>query len=157
MKKIFVFFWVSILVFSLASCKSKQTGDVMKAWMGDYSDEKFINAINEYQNNYSPIVSDGKAEITNVSFETDFEIASCSVHIVSSVENNDINAELQGAIYLYVESTFDGKEVTVSTDWWYDNDDWTKNYTIWSYLVCVKDMDGAKHYYYFRTDYSSNN
>ena len=61
------------------------------------------------------------------------------------IENN-----IKG-IRAQIDKLFEGKAELV------DNYDWTKNYTIWSYLVCVKDMDGAKHYYYFRTDYSSNN
>ncbi|MBR4971755.1 MAG: hypothetical protein IKY59_02160 [Oscillospiraceae bacterium] len=155
MKKIFVILLSAILVFSLASCGTNQTNGVLKAWTGDYSEEQFVNAINEYQTNYKPIVSDGKTKMVSVSFDTDFEISSCSVPRVSFVDNNDIDAELSGGICLAVETTFDGKEVTVSTDWWLDASDWTKDYPIWSYLVCVKDMDGVAHYYYFRTDYSS--
>lgn len=156
MKKTFVVLLIASFVFSLVSCGTNQTSGVLKAWTGDYSDEQFIDAINEYQTNYNSIISDGKAEISSVSFNTDFEIVSCSVPRVSFVDNNDIDSELNGGIYLAVETTFDGKEVIVSTDWWYDGSDWTKDYPIWSYLVCVKDADGVAHYYYFRTDYSSN-
>ena len=154
MKKASAFIIIFMLVLSLASCKMNQRDDILEAWTGDYSEEKFKEAIAEYKTNYNAIVSDDHTEISSVSFQTDFEISSCTVQRVSLVDDNDVDAELQGSIYLYVETSFDDHEVTVSTDWWYNEDDWTKNYAIWSYLVCVIDSDGAAHYYYFRTDYS---
>ena len=89
-------------------------------------------------------------------FKTDYKISSCKVIKTSTVKNNDIDLELNGGIYLIVESKFDNNNVTVSTGWWYDSDSWTKDYTTWSYIVCVEDTNGNEHYYYFRTDYSAS-
>lgn len=155
MRKIIAFFLIAILVMSFAGCGTKQTSGVMEAWVGEYSEEKFVNVTKEYQTRHDPIVAEGENKITSVSFQTDFEIASCAVTKTSAVDPQDAAFEQRGAIYLAVETSFDGKTATVFTDWWYDGDDWTADYPIWSYLVCVKDTDGAEHYYYFRTDYGA--
>ena len=155
MKKILAIFLTVALIFSLAGCSIQQTGGVLEAWTGDYSEAQFKNTIQEYHTNYTPIVAEENTELTSVSFKTDFKISSCAVHKVSFVDSADLDAELSGGIYLNVETTYQDKEVTVSTNWWYNTDDWTHDYTIWSYLVRVMDTDGVSHYYYFRTNYSS--
>jgi len=155
MRKIIAFFLIAILVLSFAGCGTKQTSGVMEAWVGEYSEEKFVNVTKEYQTKHEPIAADGENKITSVSIQTDFEIASCAVVKTSAVDPQDATFEQRGAIYLAVKTSFDGKTATVFTDWWYEGDYWTGDYTVWSYLVCVKDTDGAEHYYYFRTDYGA--
>lgn len=155
MRKIIAFFLIAILVLSFAGCGTKQTSGVMEAWVGEYSEEKFVNVTKEYQTKHEPIAADGENKITSVSIQTDFEIASCAVVKTSAVDLQDATFEQRGAIYLAVKTSFDGKTATVFTDWWYEGDDWTGDYTVWSYLVCVKDTDGAEHYYYFRTNYGA--
>lgn len=155
MRKIKVLLLAAILAVSFAGCGREQTNGVMEAWVGAYSEEKFVNVTKEYQTKHDPIAAEGENKITSVSFRTDFEIASCAVTKTSAVDPQNATFEQRGAIYLAVKTSFDGKTVTVSTDWWYDGDDWTADYPIWSYLVCVKDTDGAEHYYYFRTDYGA--
>lgn len=161
MKKITAFVLALVCLLSLAACEANhevnQTDNVLKAWSGDFSEDNFKNAIIEYQdNNYTPITAKGNNELSEVTFKTDHEISSCKVIKTSTVKNNDIDLEMNGGIYLIVESKFDSNNVTVSTGWWYDSDDWAKDYTIWSYIVRVEDTNGNEHYYYFRTDYSSS-
>ena len=159
MKRFTALILLVVLLFcalSLAGCGANQTDNVLEAWTGDFSEDNFKKAISEYQDgNYTPFTAKGDNELLEVTFKTDYIISSCRVVVPSVVKNNDIDLELKGGIYKIVESEFTFNEVTVSTDWWYDSDDWTKDYTLWSYLVCVEDTDGIKHYYYFRTDYSN--
>lgn len=155
MRKINVLLLAAILAVSFAGCGREQTNGVMEAWVGAYSEEKFVNVTKEYQTKHDPIAAEGENKITSVSIQTDFEIASCAVVKTSAVDPQDATFEQHGAIYLAVKTSFDGKTATVFTDWWYEGDDWTGDYTVWSYLVCVKDTDGAEHYYYFRTDYGA--
>ena len=128
---------------------------VMKAWSGEFSEEKLKSAINEYQSNYINVVLE-EGGSSSVSFETDFEVASCSVSRLSRTDDTDIEIELNSYIDLFIETKCDGRMVTIPIDWWYAEDDSRVNdYLVWSYLVCVKDTNGSSHYYYFRVDYSA--
>ncbi len=164
MKKLLAFALAVISILSLVACKEVQTDNytaptdvisakehILKAWTGDFSEEKLINTINEYQNNYDTIVCNDESP-KEVSFEADFEVAACSVTRLSSVDNEDIEVELHGYIDLSVQTLCSGNKVTVPIDWWHSGN---KVEPVWSYLVCARDAEGVKHYYYFRTDYSA--
>lgn len=164
MKKLIAFALAVISMLSLVACKevptdnstvptdvTSQKENVLKAWTGDFSEEKLIKAINEYQNHYDTIVCDD-VSLKDVSFEVDFEVAACSVTRLSSVDKDNIEAELHSYIDLALQTVCNGKEITVPIDWWHSGN---KTEPVWSYLVCARDAEGAKHYYYFRTDYSA--
>ena len=153
----------SVLVFTilvlLVGCQGNQpsnaeapnkSANVLKAWSGQFSQEELMSAIHEWKSNYTNIVLE-KDGASNLSFETDFEVSSCSVIYLSPVDDTDISVELNGYIDLSVQTESKGKTVTVSIDWWDSEDD----YLVWSYLIRVKDTDGGNHYYYFRVDYSA--
>ena len=138
-----------------SSFTTNETSNVMKAWSGEFSEEELKSAITEYQSNYTNIVlKHGSA--ASVSFETDFEVSSCSVSRLSRTDDTDIEIELQSYIDLFIETKCNGLMVTIPIDWWYAGDDsWVNDYLVWSYLVRVKDTNGSSHYYYFRVDYSA--
>ena len=140
----------------LVGCQENQPKNtVLKVWSGEFSEKKLISAIKEYQRNYTNLVLE-KGGTSSISFETDFEVSSCSVSRLSRINNTDIEVELHGYIDLALAASFDGKTVTIPVDWWYeDNDSWVNDYLVWSYLVRVNDADGNSHYYYFRVDYSA--
>ena len=144
----------------LSGCKEKKdtssTLNILLAWTGEFSNERFTEAIEEYQDNYEPIVIDRENKITEVSFETDFETAGCSVTRLSQADNWNINKELTKYIDLAIDARCDNNKVIIPIDWWYaDTDSWVNDHTIWSYLIRVVDVEGEEHYFYFRTDYSS--
>ena len=134
---------------------SNETVNVLKAWSGEFSEKKLESAINEYQINYTNIVLE-KGNVSSVSFETDFEVSSCSVSRLSLTDDTDVDIELDSYIDMMVKTSCDGRTVTIPIDWWYaKNDSWVNDYLVWSYLVHVKDANGSNHYYYFRVDYSA--
>lgn len=138
-----------------SSNTTNKTTNVLKAWSGEFSEEELKSAINEYQSNYTNVVLE-KGNASSVSFETDFEVSSCSISRLSRIDDKNIEVELHSYIDLYVETSCDGRTVTIPIDWWYAREDsWVNDYSIWSYLVCVKDANGSNHYYYFRVDYSA--
>mgnify|MGYP003304115541 CR=1 FL=1 len=138
-----------------SSIATNKTPTVMKAWSGEFSEEELKSAITEYQSNYTKIVLDHGSN-ASVSFETDFEVSSCSVSRLSRVDDTDIEVELHSYIDLFIKTNCDGRTVTIPINWWYVGDDsWVNDYFIWSYLVCVKDTNGNDHYYYFRVDYTA--
>lgn len=138
-----------------SSIATNKTSNVMKAWSGEFSEEKLKSAINEYQSNYTNIVLE-KDNASSVSFETDFEVSSCSMGRLSRTDDTDIEVELNSYIDLFLETNYDGRTVTIPLDWWYTGEDsWVNDYLVWSYLVHVKDANGSNHYYYFRVDYSA--
>ena len=138
-----------------SSIATNKTSNVMKAWSGEFSEEKLKSAITEYQSNYTNIVLE-HGSAASISFETDFEVSSCSVSRLSRTDDTDIKTELHSYIDLFIETKCNGLMVTIPIDWWYaKNDSWVNDYLVWSYLVCVKDTNGSSHYYYFRVDYSA--
>ena len=169
MKKYRIFALILVIVLLLTGCKgvapdsteppetteSKPKPQILSAWTGEFSKEKQEQAIKEYQQNYTPIVSDGADYVSAVSFEPGFDIAETAVSCLSSVDDRDINVEMKGYIDLHIDKKCDGRKITIATDWWYGMNDWTKDYPIWSYLVYVKDTAGTIRYYYFRVDYST--
>ena len=168
MKKYRIFALILVIVLLLTGCKgvapdsteppetteTKPKPQILSAWTGEFSKEKLEQAIKEYQQNYTPIVSDG-ANVPAVSFEPGFDIAEFTVSRLSKVDDRDINVEMKGYIDLYIDKKCDGKKITIATDWWYGLGSNTKAYPVWSYLVPVKDTAGEVHYYYFRVKYST--
>ena len=138
-----------------SSTANEQNVNVMKAWSGEFSEEKLKQAINEYKSNYTNIVLE-RHSASNVSFETDLDISSCSVSRLAQVDDSNIEIELHNYIDLLIEVKCDGGTVTVPIDWWYTGDDsWVNDHFVWSYLVYIEDANGGSHYYYFRVDYSA--
>ena len=163
MKKLLSFIMV-LLILLLVGCSNQDaendlpltSNKILKAWIGEFSEKKLKEAINEYQNNYSNIVFENVGEVFEISFEVDFEAVSCSVTRLSRTSKDDIDVELYGYIDLFIETNCEDNVVTVHTGWWHgENDSWVKSCPVWSYLILVKDASGTEHYYYFRTDYSA--
>lgn len=125
---------------------------ILNAWSGELTVEKLKRAIKQYSKNYTNIVLDKNTDFT-VSFETDFEIVDCSVIRVSAVDENDIDFELdEGGFNFSLEASFNNKTVKTSI---LNFDSSMEKYPVVSYVVCVNDVNGIKHYYYFRVDYSN--
>ena len=159
MKKLISFILAVVCLLSTAGCSAhnpnKEKNKILKAWTGEFSEKALESAIKEYWKNYSNIVFNDAGEAASISFEVDFEVASCRVTRLSSVNDNDINVELNGFIDLLIKTDCSAKKVMIQTDWWLAEDGWTREYPVWSYLVRLEDADGNVHYYYFRTDYSA--
>ncbi|MBR2907566.1 MAG: hypothetical protein IKC26_05915 [Clostridia bacterium] len=146
--------------YTTGSYSAETNSSVLKAWTGEFSEDKLKAAINEYQSSYHNIVFAGNGEgahieAVDISFETDFEVSLCSVSRLAPVDDTDINVELNGYIDLALIPDCDGKRVTVDAGWWHGDDDWVQSYPVWSYLVRLTDADDTVHYYYFRVDYST--
>lgn len=159
MKKVMAIVLASILLLSLAGCghpEETEPGDdqpretILKAWTGEYSKEKREEAIREYQRNYSNIVFEDADDAATVSFEVEHDVASCYVSMVAPVSQSDMEVELGGYIDLFVKTEYQDNKVTIHTGWGLE-----ESRGVWSYLVCVKDTEGAAHYYYFRVDYTT--
>lgn len=127
--------------------------NVIKVMDGEFSEDKYIYALTEYQKNYAPIdyqtLADGRVVI-----ELDFEATSCYVAFTSRVDEENTDIERQSYIALAVDTEIERNKVAIDTSWW-TMGGWEKNYPLWSYLVRINDEKGIAHYYYFRTDYSS--
>lgn len=123
---------------------------------GEFSQDKLINTIKEFQNHGTPF-SVKKGE--DISFEINAEVSNVIVQGVARVEGNDINAELDGGIYLLVYSDYvyaadSGKTVvTADAEWWYDSNDRTKDNNLWSYVIHTAFADGTEHYFYLRAEF----
>ena len=127
----------------------QEKGTVLAAWTGAFSDENYAAAIRGYLANQNPFTAAAGKQVLTVSFDTEFDVATCSVPVLSPVNTED------RAIDLSVNTEINGRTITVDTGWWYrEYGSWVQDYYAWSYLVCAVDMDGTEHYYYFCVDYS---
>ena len=130
--------------------ESRTKDNVIYARSGEFSEEKLKDVIETYKNGYIPFV-DGKDQ---VSLEVDFDVESYIVARLSMVDDSDTGIELNGYIDLITDTHRDGRRITFNTDWWHRESEKMKQYTLWSYLVLVRDTEGGEHFYYFRVDYS---
>ena len=123
---------------------------VMKAWTGEFSEEKLKTTILAY-----PGVCDGfEGSVNMVTFTVDFEPVSCSVSRLAAVSAQDIGEELKGYIDFAPGCNIQGQKVMIDTGWWLDHTgEWTQSRSLWSYLVRLTDAQGETHYYYFRVNY----
>ncbi len=137
--------------------KNTAIGDgILYAWEGDFSEEPLKKTIEHYQTNYTPFCYGSNEPVDFVSFETDFDIAGYTICRLSSVDDVNMDYELNSYIDLSIKSHLDGRKITIETDWWH-RDNGVQKYPVWSYLVLVRDTEGGEHFYYFRVDYSSDN
>lgn len=127
--------------------------NVLYAWTGEFSKENLQKSIEEYRQNCAPFVSGEESDLPTVSFETDFDIAEFTVSRLSKVDDRDINIEMKSYIDQYIQKEYNGRKITVATDWWHKSTGWTKEIPIWSYLIRIEDTAGTDHYYYFRVRY----
>ena len=130
--------------------ESHAKNNILYAWSGEFSEEKLKSVIEAYKNSYIPFV-DGKDQ---VSLEADFDVESYTVARLSRVDDSDTGIELNSYIDLITDTHRDGRKITFNTDWWHRESEKMKQYTLWSYLVLVRDTEGGEHFYYFRVDYS---
>ena len=157
MKQLTAFVLAFTILFLFMGCQANTAAkdeNVMKAWSGEFSEEKLKSAINEYKKNYTTVTLE-KGGKSSISFVADVDVSSCSISRLSHVDDTNIEVELHSYIYLFIKTNCDGRTVTIPLDWWYTGESsWVNNYLVWSYLVHVKDVNGGSHYYYFRVDYS---
>lgn len=130
------------------------SGNVVKAWTGEFSEEILKDTIRVYREGFTPFASGNGEKLSQVSFETDFQITSGGVARLAFVDDSDPAVELKSYIDLYVDMIWNSNCATVITDWWYLDSGWAKQHPLWGYLVWLKDESGMSHYYYFRTEYS---
>ena len=168
MTKYRIFAFLLVIVLLLTGCKgvapdsteppetteTKPKPHVLYGWTGEYSDENFRKTIETYLQDCTPYVSDG-TNGNSVSFEMNLEVVGAGVSRLTGVDDRDVAGELSGYLCTSVDVTHVDGRITVATDWWHKDDGWTRDIPIWSYLVCVKDKTGAKHYCYFRVKYST--
>ena len=56
MKKLIALVLALVCVLGLVGCQKNQSTPVLKAWSGEFSEEKLKSTINAYQSNYSNVV-----------------------------------------------------------------------------------------------------
>lgn len=130
-----------------------QDNHLLKAWVGEWTEDKRMNAISEYRQHYKSVIMNG-ANGAHTTFETDFDATTAQVVCVAKVKDQDKDFELHEYTDMYIKTECSDNKVTVHTEWWYLGGDGVTRYPTWSYLVRVEDSEGTEHYYYFRVDYS---
>lgn len=136
--------------------KEFTSDSILEAWDGEFDEEKLKTAIAEYEKSCSAYVLT-EAEVNVPFFLTlNYEPKSAKVVRLAPADQKDSGFELKTYIDMTLSPTCVGNNVAVEVAWWYSEHElsWTRDYTLWSYLLRVKDTDGGEHYYYFRVSYS---
>ena len=161
MKKTSAIFVAIVFLCLLVGCGDSVSTEVegyavMNAWSGEFSKTKLTSTIIEYRSEHGNIIPKA-GDKSLVSFDVDFEIASCEVSRLSPVDDTDINVEMNGYIDRYVNIEAKDRTVTVPIDWRDSGQNgFVWEFPIWSYLISVTDTQNTRHFYYFRVDYSAN-
>ena len=113
-----------------------------------------------YKNGYEPFVSkmvDGVlvAGVLEVSFETDYDVSKCSLYRIGRVVDHNDDTELSAYSGQKPKVKRDGRKLTIDVGWWHESSGWEKSYPVWSYIICVEDIAGTFHNYYFRVEYTT--
>lgn len=139
------------------SCEEKDyyaLGDeesILKAWTGDFTEEKLKSAIDEYKTDYKNIAF--REGAWQVSFGIGFKASSCAVVRTSIVDENNVDFELnEGILDFYPDGDVNINKIAYLPI--YTADELPQNCSVISYLVCAENNRGEEHYYYFRVDYS---
>lgn len=148
--------WIVLIIIVVVAAMTllnlqKNNKNVMFVCDAFVSDDKLLETFDVYQKKYRPFTV--QANPTYISFDVDFAVKSCSVTRVSYVDENNKEEELRSYIDSRVGQLIEGNTIKLDTSWWYSSGEWTQQYTLWSYLMIVEDMDGQEHYYYCRVDF----
>ena len=140
------------------SCKEKYyyslggEESILKAWTGEFTEEKLKSAIDEYETNYKNIAF--REGAWQVSFGVGFQTSSCVVVRASIVDENNADFEFnEGVLDFHPNVNVNINRIAYLPI--YTADDLPENCSVISYLVCAKEYYGEEHYFYFRVDYSS--
>lgn len=134
--------------------KNPIDASVLAAWEGAYSKDNRAKAIDEYDKFYIPALATN-VDGSTVSFEIDFNGESVGKVMLAPVDDGNQNAESDIIVDFTTDATLDGSMVYVDIGWWETAPAAMKTYSLWSYLLWVKDADGVSHYYYFRVNYDA--
>lgn len=158
--------YIFVLIFCISSfsgciAKNPVLGDerplratnLLEAWIGEWTEDKRVQAISEYRQHYDAIAMKG-TDGTYVTFKVDFDAVTAKAVCVAKVDDDKADFELDAYTDMYIKTECQDNKITVHTEWWYMGGDGTNRYPDWSYLVMVKDAEDIPHYYYFRVTYS---
>lgn len=123
---------------------------VIKAFEGEYSKEKFREAIKSYEYYCEPVEVDcWQSVVFTVNDNAEYVHAG-----VRRVYENDIEKELLSAYDQAVFTTLTGNIAAVYTDWWDSDGD---EPMVIGYSVATTDKNREnRHWYYFRVKYNNN-
>lgn len=143
------------LVISLPACMNSttETHSPLKAWQGEFSEEKLKEAITEYEKDYAPIPL---SETGTIILSLDENIDSCRVTRVSYVEEDFGELENYIDTHISVEYDQETKELTIDCSFLNAKTSWVSTKPLWSLLIKAETTSAEVIYYYVRTAIDSN-
>ncbi len=120
-------------------------------WTGEYNEETFIAAVNEYVSaQMTPVVYSWESAYATVRLAVKYPIQSCRVVAFGSVEDGT-GSEYPAYVQRNVDVEVQDDIATIHVG---DHLSIYSAYERLFYVVEMKDTAGADHYYYFRVDYT---
>ena len=135
-------------------------------WTGEYNEETYIAAVNEYvQSGKKPVSYYNKSVPTynhvgpvleKLSLTVSYPIKSCD-NMWPALTSDTAEEEYQRRTFALIDTYVEGKTVYIDLGWLEKSSDYNPftNFKEWSCVIVLKDMNNVKHYYYFRVDYTN--
>ena len=133
-------------------------------WTGEYNEETYIAAVNEYvqsgkkpvsyYNKSVPIYDHVTPALEKLSLTVSYPIKSCD-NMWPALTSDTAKEEYQRRTFALIDTYVEGKTVYIDLGWLEKSSDYNPftNFKEWSCVIVLTDMDDVKHYYYFRIDY----
>lgn len=148
---------VAMLLLSTVACAQRNgedpsagnsaAGSVLKAWVGEYSEENHKQAIDAYKKEYRPIELDETGDVVIV---VDEKLTNCHFPCIGAVGLG--YSEMNNFIDLYQSSEYDEatNQIKFNLSWMLDSDSWVYSHKTWSFLIRATTQSGEQVYYYLR-------
>ena len=105
---------------------------VSEAWIGEYSKEMHLETVKKAEENKDNVICVGGENISYICFETDFDIVSSRVSMISPVNPDNVNIEMELHYETRVETEHTGNKIRVYIGDFYDED---MMYSVFSFLL----------------------
>ena len=151
---------VFVLILTLLFLPSCGTGrepvsekHVMKAWTGEFSEDKLTETITAYKAEYTPIKLDDTWKIIIPVDEA------ASNHLLPRIAYCGESFEELGS-YIDLagisELNKDSHEITIDCSWLNDPDSWVHKHPMWSFLIMVTTQSDENVFYYVRVTFDNS-
>ena len=153
-KRIVTFIMILCCILSCTSCAASKSPDkhILKAWTGDFSQDKWKEAIITYKAEYTPFSLGDTWQIT---FTIDEDISGYRLPIIAYCDDEfgEMTSYIDSSGYSsYNEETH---ELTINNSWLSDTDSWVHKHNTWAYLIKAATTSGETVYYYLRVTFDN--
>lgn len=151
-RQLFTILLTLCLILSLVGCHTLSVHTPLKAWEGEFSTDKWKDAITAFEAGYTPITLDFTWKVT---LKISEPLTGAKISMVSPVEDDFGETELYIDTYIPVEYNKQSGELSFDCSWLNDKSSWVHTKPLWSFLIQATTESGATVYYYTRVTFKT--